>query len=100
MLIDEEFDCIEGSSYAGADVALESSESKLFSEPSDNAEVALVISFPFLSYYFIPFFKCSYVGHKLVIFRPFFYDLQCVKCFRDALDECRGNIQFGGHYFE
>lgn len=56
MLIDEEFDCIEGSSYAGADVALESSEFKLFSEPSDNAEVALVISFPFLSYYFIPFF--------------------------------------------
>lgn len=92
MLIDEQSDCLKGSAHAVANVPLESLEFDMFTQPTNNAEVPLIVSLPTLADDLVPLLQSPHILAELVILGPFLHDLKCIKSLRDALDQAGRDV--------
>lgn len=84
MRLDEISYCVGGLIDTAPNIALEAFENGLLSEPSDDTQISLITSFPFFANDLIPFLERPNILAKLIIFAPFFDDLECIQCFSNA----------------
>lgn len=78
MLVNEKFHCVTCPFNAASNVAFESSEAWLLSEPANNTKIPLIAVLPGFSDDLVPLLKSSYILAELIILAPLLDDLQSI----------------------